>query len=213
MKLDLADDGGDARSCSRARSFRASMHLAAQAGVRYSLRGAAHLHRQQRHRHAERARGLPPQRRRASGVRLDELGLRRQHQHAVLGAQHRRSSAVAVRRHQARERADGAQLLGAVQAADHGPALLHGVRTVGPAGHGAVHVHAEHPRGQADRRLQQRPPQARLHLRRGHRRGRGARRGAHRAARPELEQQRAGPRDAATRHFASTTSATTSRCS
>ena len=63
----------------------------------------------------------------------------------------------------------------AVQAADHGPALLHGVRAVGPARHGAVHVHAQHPRGQADRRVQPRPPHARLHLRRRHRRGRGAR--------------------------------------
>ena len=47
-------------------------------------RESAGLHRQQRHRHAQRARGLPAQRRRAPGVRLDQLGLRPQHQHAVL---------------------------------------------------------------------------------------------------------------------------------
>ena len=105
----------------------------------------------------------------------------------------RRPSAVAVRRHQARQRADGAQLLGAVQAADHRAALLHRLWSLGPPGHGAVPVHAQHPRGQADRRVQQRPPPARLHLRRGHRRGVVRALRAHRAARPRLEQQRAGP--------------------
>jgi UDP-glucuronate 4-epimerase len=46
-----------------------------------------------------------------------------------------------------------------------GPAVLHGVRAVGEAGHGALPVHAQHPRGQADRRLQLRQSPARLHLR------------------------------------------------
>ena len=56
-----------------------------RAGRRALLaREPAGLHRQQRHRHAQRARGLPPQRRRAPGVRLDQLGVRPQHQHAVL---------------------------------------------------------------------------------------------------------------------------------
>ena len=40
----------------------------------------------------------------------------------------------------------------------------------------------EHPRRQAHRRVQPRPPQARLHLRGGHRRGRGARLRSHRRA-------------------------------
>ena len=37
VKLDLADDAGDGASCSRARSSQRVVHLAAQAGVRYSL--------------------------------------------------------------------------------------------------------------------------------------------------------------------------------
>jgi nucleoside-diphosphate-sugar epimerase len=61
-----------------------------------------------------------------------------------------------------------------VLAAGDRPAILHGIRAVGTAGHGAVPVHAQHPRGRADQRLQLRPPPSRLHLRRRHRRGRGS---------------------------------------
>ena len=59
VKLDLADEGGVAALFARER-FARVVHLAAQAGVRYSLRGSARLRAQQRHRHAECARGLPP---------------------------------------------------------------------------------------------------------------------------------------------------------
>ncbi len=44
----------------------------------------------------------------------------------------------------------------ALQAAVHRAALLHRVRPVGPPRHGAVLVHQEHPRGQAHRRVQPR---------------------------------------------------------
>ena len=64
----------------RRRSRRSAWcNLAAQAGVRYSLREPARLRRQQHRRLPEHARGLPPPRRRAPGVRLVQLGLRRQH--------------------------------------------------------------------------------------------------------------------------------------
>ena len=53
----------------------------------------------------------------------------------------RRPSAAVLCRDQARERADGARLQPPLPAADHGPALLHRLRPLGPAGHGAVHVH------------------------------------------------------------------------
>ena len=84
---------------------------------------------------------LPPQRRRAPGLCVLLLGLRRQHQDAVLGRGPRGPSGQPVRRHQEGQRADGAHLQPPVRAADDGPALLHGLRAVGPARHGAVPVH------------------------------------------------------------------------
>jgi UDP-glucuronate 4-epimerase len=46
-----------------------------------------------------------------------------------------------VRGDQESQRADGPHLLAPVRAADHGPALLHGLRPLGPTGHGPVPVH------------------------------------------------------------------------
>ena len=59
-------------------------------------------------------------------------------------------------------------------------AVLHGVRSLGPAGHVAVHLHQGDPGGRADPRLQQRRDETRLHLYRRHRRRR--RRGARSSA-------------------------------
>ncbi len=73
------------------------------------------------------------------------------------------------------ERADGAHLQPPVRHPDHRAALLHRLRPVGPAGHGAVPVHQGDPRGTTRRRVQPRPDAARLHLHRRHRRRRGAR--------------------------------------
>ena len=84
------------------------MHLGAQAGVRYSVEDAVRVRRQQRDRNANGAGGMPAQRRRASRVCVHELGLRRQHADAVLRAPERRSSAVALRRDEEEQRADGA---------------------------------------------------------------------------------------------------------
>ncbi len=61
--------------------------------------------------------------------------------------------------------------------ADHGPALLHRLRALGPARHGAVPVHQGHPCGRADQGLQPRQSHARFHLCRRHRRGRDPRLG------------------------------------
>ena len=68
----------------------------------------------------------------------------------------RRSPLVALCRDQEGQRTDGPQLLAAVRTADHGLALLHRVRALGPARHGAVSVHEAHSRGAADRCLQSR---------------------------------------------------------
>ena len=84
----------------------------------------------------------------------------------------RRPSGQPVRGDQEGQRADGAHLQPSVRPADHRPALLHRLRTLGPAGHGAVPVHPQDPRRRADRRVQPRPPHPRLHLHRRHRRRR-----------------------------------------
>jgi UDP-glucuronate 4-epimerase len=62
----------------RRRAFDRVVHLAAQAGVRYSLE-PARLHRQQHRRLHERAGRLPPQRRAAPGLCVQLQRLRRQH--------------------------------------------------------------------------------------------------------------------------------------
>ena len=105
-------------------------------------------------------------------------------QDAVLRASERRPSAVAVRGDEEGQRAHGAHVCEPVRVAGHGPAVLHRVRAVRPARHGAVPVHEEHLGRQADRRLQLRPPSPRFHLRRRHRAGRRARDGPRRAAEP-----------------------------
>src|SRR5690606_22022388 len=87
------------------------------------------------------------------------------------------------------ERADGAHLRPPLPPALHRPALLHGLRALGSAGHGPLPVHEGDPRGQANRRLQPRPHEPRLHLRRRHRRGRRPRRGRPARARPRLERR------------------------
>ena len=72
----------------------------------------------------------------------------------------RESPADALRRDQEGERALRPHLLEPLRPADDRPPLLHRLRTVGPARHGALPLRQEHPRGEADRRLQPRPPHA-----------------------------------------------------
>ncbi len=91
---------------------------------------------------------------------------------AVLGPRQRRPPAQPLRRHQEGQRADGPHLQPSLPAAGDRPALLHRLRALGPAGHGAVPVHPGDPGGRADRRLQSRADATRLHLYRRHRRGR-----------------------------------------
>ena len=77
--------GGDAEAFAKHRPHRV-VNLAAQAGVRYSIGESARLRRFQSGRLRQYSGGLPPHRRRASGLRLDQFGVRRQHQDAVFGA-------------------------------------------------------------------------------------------------------------------------------
>ncbi len=171
VKLDVADRAG-MEQLFAAEKFDRVIHLAAQAGVRYSL--------QNPHAYVESnvvgfiniLEGCRHNKVAAPGLRVQLQRLRRQHQDAVLRARQRRPPGQPVRGHQEGQRADGAHLQPPLRPADHRPALLHRLRPVGPAGHGAFPVHQGHPRRAADRRLQPRQHAARLHLHRRHRRRR-----------------------------------------
>ncbi len=76
------------------------IHLAAQAGVRYSLEKSPGLRRQQSERVPEHPRKLPPPPGQALDLCLVQFGVRRQPAHALLGQGLRRPSVVAVRRDQ-----------------------------------------------------------------------------------------------------------------
>ncbi len=155
-------------------------------------RESPRLRRRQHRRLPEHPRGLPPSAGRAPRLRVHELGVRCEHQPAIQRARRRGSPALALRGDEARQRADGTLLQSPVRTTRNGPALLHRLRPVGPSGHGAVPVHAEHRRGQADRRVQLRAASARFHLRGRHRRGGGPRAGQARDARSRLAQRRTG---------------------
>jgi hypothetical protein len=75
------------------------------------------------------------------------------------------------------QRIDGAYLQPSFRASNHGPAILYGLRTMGTARHGAFPVYPRHTRRPADRCIQFRKNEARLYLRRRYCRGRGARYG------------------------------------
>ena len=73
----------------------------------------------------------------APRLRLDLERLRRQHRDALRRGPGRRPPAAVLRRHQAGQRADGACLRPPLPPALHRPALLHRLRPLGPARHGA----------------------------------------------------------------------------
>jgi hypothetical protein len=210
-KLDLADRSG-MQELFKTEKFDRVVHLAAQAGVRYSIENpmayvesnlVGHTNLLEGCRHNEVEHLVYASTSSVYGANTKD---------AVLGAPERRSPAVLLCGHQEGQRAHVPHLLGALQAADHGPAVLHGVRALGPAGHGAVQVHQGHPRGPAHRRLQLRPPPPRLHLRRRHRRGGGALPGQGRAPNPDWDSDNPDP-GPALRRTGCTTSATRGRSS
>ena len=132
---------------------------------------------------------------------------------AVLRASERRPSALALCSDEEGQRAHGAHLREPLRLAGDGSALLHGLRAVRSARHGPVPVHEGYSGGQADRRVQLRPPPARFHLRRRHRRGCCARNGPRRRAEPEMGRRQARSEHEQGAISASTTSAISSRSS
>ncbi|CAA9258435.1 MAG: UDP-glucuronate 5'-epimerase, partial [uncultured Acetobacteraceae bacterium] len=123
------------------------------------------LRPQQHRRHPHPAGGLPPPPGAAPAAGLHLLGLRSQRRHAVPrngrggdAAQHLCGQQAGVRATRPFPRAP-------VEAAGDGLPLLHRLRTLGPAGHGALPLHRRDPARRAHRRPQPRPHGARLHLR------------------------------------------------
>ena len=129
------------------------------------------LRREQPRRLRPRARGLPAGRTPHLVFASTSSVYGANTAHAVPRGPGRRPPAAALRRHQAGQRADGARLRPPLRPALHRPALLHRLRALGPARHGADALRRGDPRRPADRGLQPRPAQPRLHLRRRHRRG------------------------------------------
>ena len=210
VRLDLADRAGTAALFAEHR-FPFVIHLAAQAGVRYSLVDPLCLCGRQSRRLPQYPGRLPPQRLPASALCLVVVGLRRQYQNAVSHLRQRRSSAQPLRRLEKGERADGAFLFASVQVADDGLALLHGLRSVGPARHGDVDLHRRDRRRQTDQAVQPRQHAARFHLYRRRRAGGGAADRPARRGRSQLGRAMRPIRRAVRRRGASTISATTAR--
>ncbi len=135
------------RRCSASERFDRVIHLAAQAGVRYSLQNP----------HAYVDSNLVGFVNVLEGCRHTKVSTSStRSSSSVYGgnttmpfSEHaqRRPSGQPLRGHEEGQRTDGAHLQPPVRPADHRPALLHGVWPVGPARHGAVPVHQGDPRG------------------------------------------------------------------
>ena len=189
------------------------IHLAAQAGVRYSIDHPHAYGKCQSRRLPERARRMSASRRRASHLRLEQLRLRRQHQDAIFGARRSRSSRQSLRGHQEGERADGAYLLASLpdcrrlasdssRSTDPGAAL-----TCPPSCSSSESSKATH------RRLQSRRPPTRLHVYRRHRRRRGSNERPAQRSRPGLRRTLRRIPHVAPRPGGSSTSAARARSS
>ena len=96
------------------------------------------LCRCQSHRLHDDPRRLPPQWLPASSLRVVLVGLRLQHEDAVLGSRQRRPSLESLWRIEEGKRADGACLCASVRIADDRLAIFHRIWAMGPAGHGHV---------------------------------------------------------------------------
>ena len=156
-RLDLADRDGHRRRCSPRAGPQRVVHLAAQAGVRYSLENPhayvdANLVGFLNVLEGCRHNGVA-----APGLRLVQLGLRRQH--ARCRSRCTTTSTIRVSLYAATKKAN--ELMAHTYSHLYGlPATgLRFFTVYGPwgrPGHGAVPVHQGHPRGRADRRVQPR---------------------------------------------------------
>ncbi len=173
-KLDLADRAATAALFAEHR-FPLVIHLAAQAGVRYSLVDPHAYVDANLNGFINVLEGCRHNGCRHLVFRVVVVGLWRQHQAAVLAPADNVDHPISL--YAASKKAN--ELMAhsyspSVRLADHGPALLHGLRPVGPAGHGDVDLRHGDPRRPADQAVQPRQHAARLHLCRRRRAGGGA---------------------------------------
>jgi hypothetical protein len=162
----------------------AVIHLAAQAGVRYSIdhpESYVEANLIGTFRILEAMRAFPPAHSLlASTSSVYGANTTMPYAETAEG----RHADVLLRRHQEGDGGDGPFLRPSLRPADHDVPLLHGLRTLGTARHGALQVHPRDPRRGGNRRLQPRSDEPRLHLyRRPRRRDRAADRSRPRAAR------------------------------
>ena len=134
------------KGCSARPPSRSSSTSPAQAGVRYSLINPHRYVRSNLVGFVNILEACRRHARRAPGLRLVELGLRRQYARCRSRCTRHVDHPVSLyARDQEGQRADGAQLQPPVRPADHGPALLHRLRALGPPRHGALPVHQGDP--------------------------------------------------------------------
>ncbi|VVT25264.1 hypothetical protein SPHINGO361_90068 [Sphingomonas sp. EC-HK361] len=135
---------------------------------------------------------MPPRARlRTSRLCLVQLGLRRQagRRRRLHRGRARRLPRLALRRHEARVRADEPGLCRALRLSADRASLLHRVRPVGTPRHGLFRLHAENLARRSDRGVRRRQDGARLHLYRRHRRRHRRRARSSPRARPEPRPQ------------------------
>ena len=160
----MLEDAARLAECVRSAAADVVIHLAAQAGVRYSAEnprayldsnivGTFNL--------LEALKGAPC-RHLIFGVH--ELGLRREPADSIRGNAANRSTRLALRRHEKSHRSAGVHSRLQRRAADNGHPPVHGLRSVGPTRHGDLQVHQEHHRRQPDRRLRLRKNDEGFHL-------------------------------------------------
>ena len=170
-KIDIVDANSLERLMAD-EGFDSIVHLAAQAGVRYSLTNP-HAYIQSNITGflnvLEACRKYPVQ---AFGLCEQLERLWRQHETAVQRIGQRRPSGQPVRGDEEVERVDGAQLQPSLRHPDDWFAVLYRLRPVGPTRHGLVYFHARDFGRRTDRRFQSWRHAARLHLYRRRRRRR-----------------------------------------
>ena len=129
-KVDLAERATVERIF-RDGMFGPVVHLAAQAGVRYSLQNPHAYLDANLAGFLNRSRGLPPSSNRSSRLCLFELGLWRQHAPAIFGTRQCRPSDQSLCRDQEGQRADGACVQPSLRIAGDRFAIFHCLRSVG----------------------------------------------------------------------------------
>ena len=160
----MLEDAARLAECVRSAAADVVIHLAAQAGVRYSAEnprayldsnivGTFNL--------LEALKGAPC---RHLILRPRARSTARAGKYPIRGNAANRPTRLALRRHEKGHRSPCVHSRLQRRAADNGHPPVHGLRSVGPTRHGDLQVHQEHHRRQADRRLRLRKNDQGFHL-------------------------------------------------